>query len=151
MPSLSLKPIHELTEEDFVRHSVWVAYYEPDELDDLERLGIDKEKARSELASLDNPDHFAFPVPGEAAKMPFNYLYVRADIWTAGGTKLVGYVTDPCVAAFRNGERYQFNRGSKDMSTTAANGLAAILGEKSIFPLRIEIPATGRKSIFDLE
>jgi hypothetical protein len=60
MPALSLKPLHELTERDFVEHSVWVAYYEPDELDDLERLGIDRHQAQRELGALDNPDQFVF-------------------------------------------------------------------------------------------
>ena len=151
MAALALKPLHELTEQDFVLHPVWVAYYEPDELDDLQSLGIDREQAHRELSALEYPDRFVFPLPREAALMPFNYLHVRADLTTAGGTKLIGYVTGPCVGAFHNGEHYQFNRALRDRSEASSRRLASALRERAIFPLRIEIPATGKVSAFDLE
>jgi hypothetical protein len=151
MPTLLLKPVDELTEQDFVEHSVWVAYYEPDELDDLQRLGIDKELARLELGALSDPDRYVFPLPREAVVMPFNYLYVRADLTTAGGKKLIGYVTGPCVGVFHEGQEYLFNRGAYELSKAASRRLASALWEDVIFPLQIEIPVTGKISDFTLD
>jgi hypothetical protein len=151
MPTLLLKPLHELTEQDFVQHPTWVAYFEPDELDDLQRLGIDREQAQRELGALEHPDHFVFQLPREAAFMSFKYLYVRANLTTAGGSKLIGYVTGPCVGVFHKGERYQFNQALHNRSEASSRKLASALRERTIFPLRIEIPATGKVTEFSLD
>jgi hypothetical protein len=70
---------------------------------------------------------------------------------TPGGAKLIGYVTGACVGAFHEGQLYQFNQALLERSLASAQKLAVALDESAVFPLRIEIVATGRVSDFNLE
>jgi len=129
---------------------VWAEFYEPEELELLEALGFDPAQVQATLASVNFSDEYSFALPDEAVPMPFKYLRLSARIATAGGHSLVGYRTSPCLAIVHEGRTYCVNRGLRASALEDASALSRVLGEGSIFPLKVRYPATGRTEEFSL-
>ena len=134
---------HKFVEQDFIDHSVWATYYEPDEIDSLVELGFDLTEVANVLLKSRGNDEYSFPLPAEAAASPFQYLYLGARLTTKGGTELVGYSIGPCLGVFHAGEHYCFNRALPEQSVGAAIALATAVGEEEVFPMQIYVVATG--------
>jgi hypothetical protein len=100
---------------------------------------------------LDRPDQYGFPAPDEAALMPFKYNYQGADVRTQAGLELNGYVSGPGLGVFARGGHFVFNRSLADLGRSEAHRLAALVGEPSVFPLRVRVRATQQTFDFALD
>ena len=141
---------HEFSEQDFVESPVWATYYEPDEIETLVELGFDRKDVEQLMPLSRDSDEYSFPLPSQAAEAPFKYLYLGVRATTRGGNRLIGYFTGPCFGVFYKGKTYQFNGSLRTRALQAAAALATALGEKNVFPMQIEIMATGERKEEDL-
>lgn len=145
-----LKPLASLTESDFIESSVWACYYEPDDIEAIAEFGFDRDEVLRAIQAIGYSDDYAFPLPPEAANAHLNYVYCSIRAETRGGSRLVGFVTGPCVAVFFQGKRYSFNSALRDLSLVTARELAAELGEQVVFPIQYEVVATAERREVDL-
>jgi len=141
---------HQFHEQDFIDFSVWATYYEPDDIDALVDFGYNRQEVERLVSLIKNNDEYSFPLPPQAATSPFNYLYLGVRATTRGGKRLVGYLTGPCFGVFYNGKSYQFNTALRALSLQAAKELSAALGERAVFPMQVEVMATGENKEEDL-
>lgn len=141
---------HQFSEQDFVDFQVWATYYEPDDIDALVDFGYDRQEIERLVALTKNNDEYSFPLPAQAATSPFNYLYLSVRATTRGGNSLVGFVTGPCFGVFHNGESYQFNASLPAESLQTAKNISLALGEQAVFPMQVEVMATGEHREEDL-
>lgn len=141
---------HEFSEQDFIDSPVWATYYEPDEIETLVELGFDRKDVEQLMPLSRNNDEYSFPLPPQAAEAPFNYLYLGVRATTRGGNRLIGYFTGSCFGVFHNGKSYQFNGALRTRALQAAAALATALGEESVFPMQVEVMATGERKEEDL-
>lgn len=148
--TLSLKKAVELSEADLRAHSVWVAYYEPDEFELLEEVGINAREAHQALASVEFSDEYVFPLPSAAAALPFKYHHLSARIKTPDGRELIGYRTSTCLCVMFGGKTYYFNKALVSLSQEQAAELCAVLGVSELFPLNVFLPATSTNEEFSL-
>ena len=146
-----LKKSIDITESDLKNHHVWVTFYEPDEFELIESLGFNLDEVEKALQDVSYSDEYEFPLPSEAASMPFKYLSLSAKITTPSGTELYGYRTSVSLSVLFKGKRYHFNRGLLDLSKEEAAELSSALGEKAIFPLSVYIPALSKTENYNLE
>ena len=116
----------------------------------LVEFGFDREDVEKLMPLSRNNDEYSFPLPPAAAEAPFKYLYLGVRATTNGGSKLIGYFTGPYFGVFHNGKSYQFNRALQSHALQAATALAAALGEKNVFPMQVEVMATGQRKEQDL-
>lgn len=145
-----LKQWGDLNEADFAQHPAWTNCYEPDEMELLISLGFSEFETRKVLEAVAWSEEYAFPLPIRGASLPFKRLCVSARVTTSGGVTLVGYLAPAALTVFYRGVRYHFNRALQTFSERNAEELAARLGEKTIFPLKVELPALAETRTFNL-
>ena len=138
----------EILESDLKEHSVWFTFYEPDELELLEALGIDVIEFQKELDTLKPIDEYWFPLPEEAISMPFKYLYLSSNVRTSGGTELIGYRTRVSLSVLHKGKCYYFNKSATALCKPQENELSAALKESKIFPVSVKILANNENEQF---
>lgn len=151
MPVLTPKPISQLSEADFVAHAVWAAYSDPEEMELLESLGFSASQVMSAFAECTSEEDLVFPLPNEAASLPFRYLWLSATVTLPTGVVLTGYRTSPCLAVFCTGHAYLFNKALRSASLDNAISLAQAAGVNQVFPLKVQFLATGSHEEFRLE
>lgn len=147
---LTLKKTVDLTETDITTHPVWVSFYEPDEFDLLEQLGVARADAQAALEAVEYSDEYIFPLPATAAELPFNYLYLSVQAKTPADAILIGLRSSVSLSLLHRGKAYHFNKAALSLSEAQAKELAGVLGESDIFPLNIFIPALKRSENFTL-
>jgi hypothetical protein len=143
-----LKKCIELSETDLVENLAWASYYEPDEIELLDQLGLDSGKLLEALKSVQYSDDFVFAIPPEGATLPFKYIYLSAKVTTCGGNELVGYRTRNSLAVLHKGRWYQFNKAVLSLSIEQASHLRSALGVKEVFPLTVQLPALSKTEIY---
>ena len=143
-----LKKCIELTQADLTQHSVWVSYYEPDEIELLDQLGLDSKEILDALKAVEYSDDYVFPIPTEGASLPFKYVHLSAKVTTCGGTELVGYRTPNSLALLHKGQWYHFNKALRHLSMEQASTLCAVLGVGELFPLTVKLPALSKVEIY---
>lgn len=141
---------HRFCEQDFIDYPVWATYYEPDDVDALVGFGYKAEEVDRLLASISGNDEYSFPLPPQAANSAFHYLLLGVRATTRGGHRLVGYLTGSCFGVFHNGKEYQFNAAVRARSLQTAKELSFALGEQAVFPMQMEVTATGEYREEDL-
>jgi len=141
---------HQFCEQDFIDFPVWATYYEPDDIDAFVDFGYNRQEVEQLVLRIRNNDEYSFPLPPLAATSPFNYLYLGVRATTRGGKSLVGYITGPCFGVFHSGKSYQFNSALHALALQAAKELSAALGEQAVFPMQVEVMATGERKEEDL-
>ncbi|WP_147282902.1 hypothetical protein [Pseudorhodoferax soli] len=140
----------QLTEADFAAHPVWASYDDPEEMELLEGLGFEATQVMSAFESLATPEEKVFPLPSQAASLPFRYLWLSAVVSLPSGTELVGYRTSACLGIYHHGNLYLFNKAMPDLSQENAERLASYLGAPAIFPAHVYCPATSKVEAFSL-
>lgn len=138
----------EISESDLKQHSVWFTFYEPDELELLEELGIDVVEFQKELDTVEPIDEYWFPLPEEAVSMPFKYLYLSSNVRTSSGTELMGYRTRVSLSVLHKGKCYYFNKSAAALCKPQEKELSAALNESGIFPMSVKILANNKNEQF---
>jgi len=144
MRTFELRLGHELRQDDFTPDSVWVDYCAPDDLEPLSDLGFDMADVDAKLRAVKYSDDYCFRVPAHAWR-EFGYQRTTARVSTPGGHTLVGYDTGPAVGLFVSGRDrpFIFNINMPKECLAQGEQVAAMLGEASIFPLKVEVHASG--------
>ena len=142
------KKAEDISEKDLNDYSVWAAFYEPDELELLDDLGIDVDIFKKEFEAVRNIDDYWYPVPEAAILMPFKYLYLSSSIKTSNGTELVGYRSGVSLTVLYKGKRYFFNKAAADQCKPQEQELSIVLNENNIFPLSVHIAANNTNELF---
>lgn len=148
--SLTPKPLDQITEADFVAHTVWASYDDPDELDLLEALGFEPSQVMSAFEAISTSGEIVFPLPSAAASQPFRYLWLAATVRLPNDRLLVGYRTSACLGIYHDGICYLFNKSLPDLSRENAERLALALGTPAIFPAHVHYSATSMQETFAL-
>jgi hypothetical protein len=147
-----LAPKHgtELTESDLKEHSVWVSYYEPDEIELLAQLGFDEVQVNKALSEIEFSDEYVFPVPSGGAALPFNYLHLSALVTIPDGRKLQGYRTRASLCVMHEGRSYHFNKALRSLSEEQESELCSLLKLPTLFPASVYLPAVASTEEFSL-
>jgi hypothetical protein len=141
---------HQFCEQDFIEYPVWATYYEPDDVDALVGFGYEPQELARLLSAIAGNDEYSFPLPPQAANSPFHYLLLGVRATTRSGNRLVGYLTGSCFGVFHNGKEYQFNASARPRALQTAKELSLALGEQAVFPMQVEVMATGEYREEDL-
>ncbi len=157
-------PETELNEAMFDYFPVWSEHYDWEEIEDIERWGLDrnvvlelfKKNERGNLHCLYTClEHSPFP---ERMR-----LFIKATLKTKGGIQLKGYIMNEnafCLAIFVQGKKYYFSRHPMliDQFNMELARLSSALGvnSKNIFPIHYETTfysRTGNRilGVFDIE
>jgi len=152
MPNFELKRRIDLTPDDWLRHEIWSEWNNPEDMDGLVALGFDPDDVRSKLEAVKYSDEYAFPIPSDAAPGSLWFMDYSARVTTEAGSKLVGYYTGPALGVFAPGRKlpFIFNLNMFKECVAQGNELARMLSEPSIFPLSVEIVATGERMEFPI-
>ena len=150
MMMLVPKLLSQLSEADLVAHSVWASFDAPEEMELLEALGFEASQVMSAFERLTSAEENVFPLPSQAASLPFRYLWLSAIVSLPSGIKLIGYRTSACLGIYCFGTRYLFNKAIPDLSQDNVDRSASDLGELAIFPARVYYPATSGTETFSL-
>jgi hypothetical protein len=134
-----------LSESDFDEFPVWSEFYDYDELEDIERWGLDRDEVlRLFRDNSPGNEHCVYTLL-ESNPFPERMrVFIRASIITASGRRLKGYVMDEnafCLGVFFNGAEFIFSRhpmlatenGTREQSLQTALEAAEI-----IFPVTYE-------------
>lgn len=139
-----VKPDTALTAEDFALSPLWAGYYEPDDVDEIVRWGIDEDRVRAALDAVGWEDDHYFPLPVEAV----NSRWGRGRLFgvqatTRDGTTLAGYVGEnrDVVVLFREAARFVLSGHTPQ----EAARLSKHLHEGALFPIAVTNCVTGER------
>jgi len=145
MKEFLVLPQSELNEEAFDRFPVWSEHYDWDEIEEIERWGLDREYVL-DLFSKNSPgnEHCVYTML-ESNPFPSRMrIFIRAAVRTSVGLQLKGYVMNEdahVLTVFHGGEAFPFSRHPALWSDNESHKhqLMVSLGTSSdIFPLRYE-------------
>ena len=153
MERFKVIPQSQLSERDFDDFPVWSEHYDREEIEDIERWGLDKDTVL-QLFEKNSPgnEHCVYTLL-ESNPFPERMrIFIRAKIRTASGVSLKGYVMNEnafCLGIFHNGKEIIFSRhplleeeNKKDLLE-----LAHSMGvdPESIFPVHYETEFNSRQ------
>ena len=152
-----VKKLCELTAEYFELYQIWGAYYEPEDIDSLVKLGYEFGDIHRELKKINYSDEYTFPIPINGANAPFKYIYYSINAKLACGKILKGYCSSSrafAIGLFYKDKEYLFNLNLKSEALIQAEKLTRdISGESegNIFPIEFEIPSLRKRGIFTFD
>jgi hypothetical protein len=127
----------------FERHSVWVEYYEPDNIEDMIKDGFDKEEILAALEKTGYSDGYIFPVLNNIHLYRYIYVYYKAKIKFPNNTFLPGYLFLHTanyllsIGIFVNERGYIINLAHPDLTKKNEQELCEILKIASIWPMHV--------------
>jgi hypothetical protein len=138
-------PESKLNEEAFDRFPVWSEHYDWDEIEEIERWGLDREYVLELFSknSLGN-EHCVYTMLESNPFPPRMRIFIRATVRTSSGLQLKGFVMNDdayVLTIFHGGETFPFSRhpALKSDNESYKRQLTASLGTSSeIFPLSYE-------------
>jgi hypothetical protein len=106
-------PQSELSEQHFDEWPVWSEHYDYDELEDIERWGLDPDEVLKTFRQNQSDDAPCVYTMLEANPFPPRMrIFIRAYLEAANGQSLKGYVMDEdpfCLSVFWNGQEFGFS------------------------------------------
>ena len=134
-----------LAEQDFDAYPVWSEYYDYEELDDIEKWGLNRDDVMRLFAENSRGNEHCVYTMLESNPFPERMrLFIRATITTVAGRKLKGYIMNEnafCMGIFLNGDEFVFSSHPMLASENAEREqlLRRALGvDELIFPLNYE-------------
>lgn len=139
-------PQSQLSERDFDDFPVWSEHYDYEEIEDIERWGLDRDTVL-QLFERNSPgnEHCVYTLL-ESNPFPERMrIFIRAKLKTASGVHLKGYVMNEnafCLGVFYNDQEFIFSRHplleneNKNHEAELANSLGGNAGD--IFPVTYE-------------
>ncbi len=143
MKKFEVIPQSQLSEKHFLEYPVWSEHYDWEEIEDIERWGLDRELVLKQFEenSIDN-DHCVYTLL-EVNPFPERMrIYISASLVCANGIKLTGYVVNEsayCLTVFFQGEEYIFSThpllASGNIEHAYELAKALQVAPESIFPI----------------
>lgn len=145
MKEFLVLPESKPNEDAFDRYPVWSEHYDWDEIEDIERWGLDREYVL-DLFSKNSPgnEHYVYTMLESNPFPPRMRIFVRAKVRTSDGRRLKGYVMNDdgyVLTVFHGGKTFPFSRHDLLWSNNESHKhqLMNSLGTSSdIFPLSYE-------------
>lgn len=139
-------PQGQLSERDFDDFPVWSEHYDYEEIEDIERWGLDRDTILR-LFEKNSPgnEHCVYTLLESNPFPERKRIFIRAKLKTASGVYLKGYVMNEnafCLGVFRGGLEFIFSRHpllgeeNKNHEVELANSLGVNPG--NIFPVTYE-------------
>lgn len=134
----------QLSELDFDRFPVWSEYYDFEEIEDIERWGLDRNTvlALFETNSPEN-EHCVYTLLQSNPFPERMRIFIRAKLRAASGAPLKGYIMNEnafCLGVFHYGKEYIFSRHPllHEENDKHKVELAKAIGTKpdTVFPIR---------------
>lgn len=138
-------PHSQLSEQHFDEFPVWSEHYDFDEIEDIERWGLDREQVLK-LFDEHSPgnEHCVYtllesnPFPGRLR------IFIRAVLMASDGRRLKGFVMNEdayCLCIYYSGEKFYFSRNSLlgSLNENEEQQLIKAIGNPAkIFPIQYE-------------
>ncbi|GLQ97305.1 hypothetical protein [Dyella mobilis] len=145
MKEFLVLPESKLNEEAFDRFPVWSEHYDWDEIEEIERWGLDREYVL-DLFSQNSPgnEHCVYTMLESNPFPPRMRIFIRAMVRTLDGHQLKGFAMNEdayVLTVFHRGKTFPFSRhpALASYNKTYKRQLMASLGASSdIFPLCYE-------------
>lgn len=114
MKEFLVLPESKLDEEAFDRFPVWSEHYDWDEIEEIERWGLNREYVL-DLFSKNSPgnEHCVYTMLESNPFPPRMRIFIRAKVRTSGGQQLKGYVMNDnayVLTVFHREQRFSFSR-----------------------------------------
>ena len=139
-------PETKLSEAEFDYFPVWSEHYDWEEIEELERWGLDKDKVLESFSTNQQGNLHCLYTCLQCDPLPNRMrIYIKAKLKTQNGIELKGYILNEnafnlCV--FLEGKKYCFSRYLmlSDMMNKQLTRLSAALGVESenVFPISYE-------------
>ena len=114
MSRFRVLPQSQLSEQDFDEYPVWSEHYDYDEIEDIERWGLDRELVLHLFAENSPGNEHCVYTMLEANPFPARMrIFIRATITATDGTSLKGYVMNEdafCLSVFHSGREFIFSK-----------------------------------------
>jgi hypothetical protein len=127
-----LVPMSELGKKHFEEWPVWSEYYEPDDIEDIQKWGIDPNSFWAEMKAR-NFEEVAYPVLEYDPHAGYMRVYIKAQFITQSGRCLDGYIINEDAYAggiFIGEEEFSFNVRLHDLNLRMLEDFASHLGTK---------------------
>ncbi|KAI9131911.1 hypothetical protein ON05_027335 [Acaryochloris sp. CCMEE 5410] len=136
-------PESQLSEQDFDDYPVWSEYYDWEEIEDLERWGLNREKVLH-LFEKNSPgnEHCVYTLLEYNPFPDRMRVFIRAAITTKNGLELKGFIMNEdayCLALFYQDEEFIFSQNPllELENQRTAEQLQSVIGTStSLFPVR---------------
>lgn len=143
MPKFRVLPQSELSEQHFDEWPVWSEHYDYDEIEDIERWGLDREEVLQAFRQNEKGNEHCVYTMLEANPFPPRMrVFIRASLETANGQRLKGYIMNEdafCLTVFRHGQKFVFSAHPmlEDLNREQEQTLLQVLGTPSatLFPI----------------
>lgn len=131
---------HDLSQTHFDQYPAWANYSEPDDIEEIANWGIERAAILQQLERIHYSDEFLFPVLHHEPLPKFRFLYLKAMIIAADGSRLVGYIVGQaphCLTVFHGDSQFTFNSNLRDLAAEELARLRRIsqLSLTPFFPL----------------
>ena len=114
MSSFRVIPQSRLSESEFDEYPVWSEHYDYDEIEDIERWGLDKGRVLKLFSENSPGNERCVYTLLETNPFPNRMrIFIRASVIDSEGTKLKGYVMNEgafCLVVFHGGAQFIFSR-----------------------------------------
>lgn len=139
-------PENKLNETEFEYFPVWSEHYDWDEIEDIERWGLNKEEVLELFRKNENGSTHCCYTLLESNPFPSRMrIFIKAKLMTRNGMALKGYIMNEdayCLGIFYEGKQYYFSCHPmlSDLFNEEAKRLGLAMGIKSheIFPVSYE-------------
>lgn len=143
----------QLNKDSFAKFSTWAQYYEPDDIETLQKLGFDKSEVSRTLEAVGYSDDYCFPIPNKTSIGSFQFEHRKAIFRTSDDINLNGYVVNSgyAIDLFGAKEEWILNINILETLEEKINGLKLDLGlnkNNELLPLKVIIPDTKSEFIF---
>lgn len=137
-------PEMELSEAHFDEWPVWSEHYDFDEIEDLERWGLNREEVVQAFRDNERGNEHCLYTMLESNPFPSRMrLFIRASLEGAGGQRLKGYVMNEnafCLSVFTQGQEFSFSSHPmlESMNCEQEQKLLCALGTPTakLFPIK---------------
>ena len=153
MERFKVLPQCRLSESHFDDFPVWSEFYDPEELEDIARWGLDRNQILELIEKNSTGNEHCVYTLLEANPFPERMrIFIRAKLRTKVGVILKGYVMNEgafCLGVFHNGKEFIFSRHPmlEKENNNHEMELAHSMGVKpgTIFPVHYETEFTSRQ------
>jgi hypothetical protein len=145
MTKFRVLPQSKLSEQDFDDYPVWSEHYDWDEIEDIERWGLDREYVFELFRENSSGDeHCVYTLLESNPFPPRMRIFIRARITATDGRRLKGYIMNEdafCLAIFYGDQEFIFSRHPMLHSDNKEHDqqlLQSIGNSATVFPVKYE-------------
>jgi hypothetical protein len=144
MMKFQVLPQSALSEQSFDEFPIWSEHYDFEELEDIERWGLDRDVVLAMFRENELGSQHCVYTLLESNPFPARMrIFIKASLETQGGILMKGYVMNEdafCLTVFSKGDQFHFSRhpSLEHINRESERALAQSTGisESELFPLK---------------